>query len=142
MNFSHGKLRKEIEMEENSVFVKNGEEILYLVSGKEEMLKQALGDKFTFLDSRAAEGAGEKHIPVVEKNGQNITVKVGSVFHPMTDEHSIAWIFLETKKGGQFLTLTPQDEPVGHFVLADGDTACAAYAYCNLHGFWKADITI
>lgn len=128
-------------MTDNSVFVKNNEEILYLVSGKKDALKQAVGGRFTFLDSRDAEGAGEKHIPVVEKDGQKITVKVGSIFHPMTDEHSIVWIFLETKKGGQFMTLTPQDEPVGHFVLADGDTACAAYAYCNLHGFWKEDIS-
>ncbi|MDE7324313.1 MAG: desulfoferrodoxin [Lachnospiraceae bacterium] len=127
-------------MANNSVFVKNNEEILYLVSGKEDALKNAVGGKFTFLDSRAAEGAGEKHIPIVEKDGQQITVKVGSVFHPMTDEHSIAWIFLETNKGGQFMTLTPQDEPVAHFVLADGDKANAAYAYCNLHGFWKTDI--
>ena len=127
-------------MGKNSVFVKNSDEILYLVSGKEDALKSAVGDKFTVLDSRAAEGAGEKHIPVVEKDGQKITVKVGSVFHPMSDEHSIGWIFLETKQGGQFVTLTPQDEPVGHFVLAEHDEAYAAYAYCNLHGFWKTEI--
>lgn len=128
-------------MGKNSVFVKSGEEILYLVTGTEEALKGAVGESFFFLDSKASEGAGEKHIPVVEKDGRKITVKVGSVFHPMSEEHSIGWIFLETKLGGQFVMLTPQDEPVGQFVLAEQDEAYAAYAYCNLHGFWKTDIS-
>ncbi|MDY4483746.1 MAG: desulfoferrodoxin family protein, partial [Butyricicoccus porcorum] len=25
------------------------------------------------------------------------------------------------------------------FALADGDSVVSAYAYCNLHGLWKAD---
>ena len=58
----------------------------------------------------------------------------------MTEEHSIGWIFLETQKGGQFVKLSPSSEPVGEFVLSQGDTALAAYAYCNLHGFWKTKI--
>jgi len=119
------------------VFLKNNEEILYLVSGKEENLKSCKCEGFNILDSSSAEGAGEKHLPVVERDGNKVIVKVGSVFHPMTEEHSIGWIFLETKKGGAFIKLCPTDEPVGEFVLAQGDEAVAAYAYCNLHGFWK-----
>ncbi len=122
------------------VFLKSKEEILYLVSGKKENLKNCKCEGFDFLDSSSAEGAGEKHLPVVEKTGRRITVKVGSVFHPMTEEHSIGWIFLETKKGGQFVRLSPDSQPVGEFVLNDGDEAVAAYAWCNLHGFWKTDI--
>lgn len=122
------------------VFLKNNEEILYLVSGKKDNLKNCLKEGYGFLDSSTAEGAGEKHLPVVEKNGKKITVKVGSVFHPMTEEHSIGWIFLETRRGGQFLKLEPSHEPVGEFVLPEGDEAVAAYAYCNLHGFWKTEI--
>ncbi|GFI18335.1 desulfoferrodoxin [Lachnospiraceae bacterium] len=122
------------------VFLKNGEEILYLVSGKKDRLAGCKCEGFSILDSTTSEGAGEKHIPVVEKSGSKITVKVGSVFHPMTQEHSITWIFLETKRGGQFVMLDPDSQPVGEFLLADGDKAVAAYAYCNLHGFWKTDI--
>lgn len=122
------------------IFLKNSEEILYLVSGKKENLKGCLKEGYGFLDSSTAEGAGEKHIPVVEKDGRKITVKVGSVFHPMTEEHSIGWIFLETRRGGQFIKLDPKGEPVGEFVLPEGDEAVAAYAYCNLHGFWKTEI--
>lgn len=124
-----------------AVFLKKNEEILYLVSGKKENLDGCKCEGFTLLDSSTAEGAGEKHLPVVEKNGNKITVKVGSVFHPMTKEHSISWIFLETRKGGAFIRLDPDSQPVGEFVLSDGDEAVAAYAYCNLHGFWKTDIS-
>lgn len=123
-----------------AVFLKRDEEILYLVSGEKENLGGCKCEGFTLLDSSTAEGAGEKHLPVVERDGNKITVNVGSVFHPMTEEHSIGWIYLETKKGGAFVRLNPDSQPVGEFVLADGDTAIAAYAYCNLHGFWKTDI--
>jgi len=122
------------------VFLKNSEEILFLVAGKKDNLKNCLKEGYSFLDSSTAEGAGEKHLPVVEKDGSRITVKVGSVFHPMTEEHSIGWIFLETRRGGQFIRLDPTSEPVGEFVLPKGDEAVAAYAYCNLHGFWKTEI--
>lgn len=124
-----------------AVFLKNKEEILYLVSGSKENLGGCKCEGFALLDGSTAEGAGEKHLPVVEREGNRITVKVGSVLHPMTEEHSIGWIFLETKKGGQFIRLRPDREPVGEFVLSDGDEAVAAYAYCNLHGFWKKDIS-
>lgn len=122
------------------IFLRNSEEILYLITGNKENLKGCLKEGYHLLDSSTAEGAGEKHLPVVEKDGNKITVKVGSVFHPMTEEHSIGWIFLETQKGGQFVKLSPSSEPVGEFVLSQGDTALAAYAYCNLHGFWKTKI--
>lgn len=124
-----------------TVFLKKDEEILYLVDGKKETLDAYRKAGFVLLDSSTAEGAGEKHLPVVEREGSKITVKVGSVFHPMTTEHSIGWIFLETKKGGQFIKLQPDAEPMAEFVLAEGDQAVAAYAYCNLHGFWKKDIS-
>ncbi len=123
-----------------AIFLKNSEEILCLVTGKKDNLKNLMKEGYSFLDSSTAEGAGEKHLPVVEKDGSKITVKVGSVFHPMTEEHSIGWIFLETRRGGQFVKLSASDQPVGEFVLAQGDEAIAAYAWCNLHGFWKTDI--
>lgn len=90
--------------------------------------------------ANSTEGATEKHLPVVEKNGNHITVKVGSVFHPMTSEHSIEWVYLQTKNGAQRINLKPDQEPVAEFILSDTDEAVAAYAYCNLHGFWKTDI--
>lgn len=86
------------------------------------------------------EASVEKHLPVVTCSGKTVKVNVGSVAHPMTEEHSITTVILETKKGGQYQYLPNDSQPIVHFDVADGDKAIAAYAYCNLHGLWKADI--
>jgi superoxide reductase len=57
----------------------------------------------------------------------------------MTEEHHIAWIYLQTEHGGQRKCLSPGDKPEAAFALT-GDKPLAAYAYCNLHGLWKADV--
>lgn len=86
------------------------------------------------------EAAEEKHLPVITCSGDTVTVNVGSVMHPMSEAHSITTVILETQKGGQYQILSPDGEPVVHFSVASGDKAIAAYAYCNLHGLWKAEI--
>ena len=68
-----------------------------------------------------------------------MTVKVGSVEHPMLAAHYIMWIILETNQGYQKKELKPGEKPVAQFALADGETVVAAYEYGNLHGLWKAD---
>lgn len=69
-----------------------------------------------------------------------MTVKVGSIFHPMSEEHNIGWVCLQTKAGVTMrVPLDSACEPVAHFTLEDGDTPKAAYAWCNLHGFWKTE---
>lgn len=84
------------------------------------------------------DAAKEKHVPVVEKKCKSVKVDVGSVAHPMTEEHLIEWVALETEKGYQVQYLSANDAPVCVFKLADGDKAVAVYAYCNLHGLWMA----
>ncbi len=123
-----------------AVFLKKKEKIFYLITGDKEDLLNCDCGGLEQLDASKSEGAGEKHLPVVEKDGNRITVRVGSVLHPMSEEHSIDWIFLETKTGGQFAKLSPTVQPIAEFVLSDKDEAVAAYAYCNLHGFWKTEI--
>ena len=98
-------------------------------------------DRFSPMSRVATtEAATEKHLPVVHCNGRDVTVTVGEVNHPMLAEHSIVFVVLETKDGVQRKALTPGQEPVACFSLADGDVAVAAYAYCNLHGLWKTVI--
>ncbi|MBQ9556974.1 MAG: desulfoferrodoxin FeS4 iron-binding domain-containing protein [Clostridia bacterium] len=80
----------------------------------------------------------EKHVPVVVREGGKVTVSVGSVAHPMAEEHYIEWIALKTKQGNQRKALKPGDEPKACFFICEGDEVEAAYAYCNLHGLWKA----
>ena len=96
------------------------------------------GEKMQELVPGTVDAAQEKHVPVVEKNGNKVSVKVGSVTHPMLEEHSIIFIAIETKNGSQIKYLKPGEEPVAEFALADGDEFVAAYEYCNLHGLWKA----
>ena len=56
----------------------------------------------------------------------------------MTAEHYIEWVSLQTKQGNQRKALHPGDAPVVEFAICDGDEVEAVYAYCNLHGLWKA----
>ena len=98
------------------------------------------GKPMNFLTANTTDAAQEKHVPQVTVDGKKIFVKVGSVAHPMTEAHLIQWIYLQTKKGGQYVHLTASDKPEAEFIVADDDEPIAAYEYCNLHGLWKADI--
>lgn len=98
------------------------------------------GEKMTELSPNTTDAALEKHVPVVEVNGNTVKVTVGSTLHPMTEEHHIAFIYLETDKGVQKKYLDHTGEPVAVFALADGEKPVAAYEYCNLHGFWKKEL--
>lgn len=96
------------------------------------------GEKMQKLVPNTTDAAHEKHVPVITLEGSLVTVTVGSVAHPMTEEHHIAWIALETKQGNQRKELAHTGAPRAQFALCDGDEVVAAYAYCNLHGLWKA----
>lgn len=98
------------------------------------------GEKMAELVAKTADSATEKHVPVVEIKGSDVKITVGSTLHPMTEEHYIQWIYLQTEKGVQFYKLKPGDQPIGYFKLTDGDKVIAAYEYCNLHGLWKAEL--
>lgn len=98
------------------------------------------GEKMAELTPNTSDGAGEKHVPVVAVEGSKVTVKVGEVAHPMLEEHHIAWIVLETNKGFQIKYLDHTGAPEAVFALAEGESAVAAYEYCNLHGLWKKEI--
>lgn len=97
------------------------------------------GQKMTRLEPGTVDASREKHLPVVEVEGNTVRVTIGSVIHPMAEEHSILWVYLETDKGGQRKCLEVGAAPVVTFALSD-EKPIAAYAYCNLHGLWKTDI--
>lgn len=97
------------------------------------------GQPMKELTANSSDGAHEKHVPVISVSGQNVTVTVGSVEHPMLDAHYIMWICLQTTNGFQVKHLTPGSKPSAVFALADGEKAEKAYAYCNLHGLWKSE---
>ncbi len=97
------------------------------------------GQKMEALIPNTVEASGEKHVPVVTVNEGEVLMNVGSIAHPMVPEHSIAWVYLETDKGGQRKTLAPGQEPQVRFSLAD-ETPLRVYAYCNLHGLWMKEV--
>lgn len=98
------------------------------------------GQKMTELVPGRSDGAAEKHVPVIKVDGNTVTVTVGEAAHPMLEVHFIEWISLQTKEGNQRKCLKPGDAPKATFALCEGDEVEAAYAYCNLHGLWKATL--
>lgn len=97
------------------------------------------GQKMEQIIPNTVDASNEKHIPVFERKGNVVEVVVGSVEHPMVDVHYIEWISIQTKLGNQRKVLNPSDEPKATFILLEGDEIEAVYAYCNLHGLWKAE---
>jgi len=83
------------------------------------------------------DAAKEKHVPVVSIDGTLATIQVGSVCHPMENQHHIVWIDLQQGKHIQRIYLTPGDSPQAVFVI-DAGIPVTVRAYCNLHGLWKA----
>lgn len=96
------------------------------------------GEAMKEIVANTQEAALEKHIPVFEVKDNVVYVEVGSTLHPMLENHYIEWVLLETKNGNQRVRLNPGDEPKARFALLPGDEVIAVYAYCNLHGLWKA----
>ncbi len=96
------------------------------------------GEPMKELVANTTDAAQEKHVPVYTVNGNVVEVTVGSVAHPMTEEHLIEWVSLQTEQGNQRKVLKAGQEPKVSFAMCEGDKVKAVYAYCNLHGLWKA----
>lgn len=97
------------------------------------------GQRMTKLEPGTVEASEEKHIPVVSMDGNTVRVTIGEIEHPMTEEHSILWVYLQTDRGGQRKCLNPGDPPSVTFSLCE-EKPLAVYAYCNLHGLWKTEV--
>lgn len=82
--------------------------------------------------------AYEKHLPVVDIDGDTVEVRVGSIPHPMEEEHHIAWIVLVTTSGYQIKYLDVPGEPMATFKT--DEEVIGVYEYCNLHGLWYKEI--
>ena len=95
------------------------------------------GKDMTLLSANDTDAATEKHVPVVNVNGNVVEIVVGDVIHPMTEAHYIQWIALQTNKGMHIKQLTPLDEPKATFALLSDEQVICAYEFCNLHMLWK-----
>lgn len=95
------------------------------------------GEKMHNLEPGSTEASGEKHVPVYHMEDGVVHVKVGAAEHPMTGEHYIQWICLETEHGIQYAHLDPDDKPRAKFALCKGDEVRSVYAFCNQHDLWR-----
>ena len=96
------------------------------------------GQKMQELIPGTIEASVEKHLPVVTwLDDKTIKVDVGSVAHPMLEEHHISFIYVETENGGIRVDLNDKPEAV---VCVCGEKPVAVYEYCNLHGLWKSSL--
>lgn len=83
-----------------------------------------------------SDGKSEYHIPVIHQDGNRVTVRIGELPHPATEEHHIIWIALQTDCGFYRRNLECCNKPETCFTLQLDEKIVAAYCYCNLHGLW------
>ncbi len=95
------------------------------------------GQPMKLMEDKKSEEGKEKHLPVIEKGEGKVVVKVGSVAHPMEEQHYIEWIELITDGTVYRKQLKPGDEPRAEFSVEA--EKLSARAYCNVHGLWQAD---
>lgn len=112
--------------------------IVYLIkSGGGELT--CCDQAMTKLEANTTDAAHEKHVPVLTNAGGKVNVAVGAVAHPMLPEHFIEWIALLSGDRIEIVKLAPGNEPKAEFTYHPAEKILA-YAYCNLHGLWKAEL--
>ena len=98
------------------------------------------GEKMKELTVNTVDASVETHLPVVTRiDDCHIKVEVGSVAHPMTEDHHIAFIYVETENGGIRVDLPHEGKPEAVICVCNAKPI-AVYEYCNLHGVWKTEI--
>ena len=100
---------------------------------------QCCGSNMEKLEANTTDAATEKHVPVIEKDGNKVTVKVGEVAHPMAGDHYI--LFIELLVGNKVYRqdlVEGDSDALATFLIEESDTDLVARAYCNKHGFWAS----
>lgn len=82
----------------------------------------------------------EKHVPVINVNANKVYVRIGSIEHPMTEDHYIEWIELKTDKGRYVKELKPGDKAAADFLIENDEHVKTVFAFCNIHGLWKKEM--
>lgn len=95
------------------------------------------GEEMEELAANTVDAAVEKHVPVIQRNGNTVKVSVGSVAHPMTKEHYI--LFIEVLAGDKVYRHDfKEGDTIAEAVFTIEATDIAARAFCNLHGLWQS----
>lgn len=105
-----------------------------LHGGKGELV--CCGEPMKLMQEQTADASQEKHVPVIDKGANKVEVKVGSVPHPMEDEHYIEWIQVLFGGNNCRIFLVPGRAPEAVFTTIDEDVV--AREYCSVHGLWRS----
>lgn len=79
-----------------------------------------------------------KHKPVVEIDGDKVTVKVGEAAHPMDDDHYIQFLVVEAGNEQYAKCFKPGDVAEATFIIPEANDI-VALAFCNQHGLWSSE---
>lgn len=95
------------------------------------------GQPMEELKAKTEDEGQEKHVPVISSTASGVTVKVGSIEHPMEEKHYIKFIEVLTTDTVLKAELRPGDAPVAEFYV-DKDAITEVREYCTVHMLWKA----
>lgn len=95
------------------------------------------GEEMKLYEENTVDAAREKHVPACERSDGNLKVQIGSVPHPMVDEHYIEWIEVIDGDKVTRISLQPGQDPNAEFCCAGKDLLVREY--CSIHGLWKAE---
>jgi superoxide reductase len=112
-----------------------GNVVELLVSGGGTLV--CCGEDMEELVAKEGNESNEKHLPIVGADGNKVTVKVGSIAHPMMEAHYIQWIVIFYNNKIQRVKLNYTDEPKAIFTVDEDYKEMEVYEYCNIHGLWK-----
>jgi superoxide reductase len=112
---------------------------LFEVIEDADIVPMCCGVDMDELSANSSDGAGEKHVPVPERDGRTLRVRIGSAPHPMEEKHFINWIAAEQGARLQRFVLSPGGAPEAVFALDSAEDPVTVFEYCNLHGLWKAE---
>ena len=110
--------------------------VIGLIHGNEENIK-CCGEEMKLLQANTTDAANEKHVPVYERDGDEIIVKVGEVEHPMEEDHYIMWIAQVSDNRTTRIRLHPGESTETRFPYIPDSTL---FAYCNKHNLWKKEV--
>jgi len=107
------------------------------------------GQPMNLLNEKTIDVGNEKHVPVIEKTANGFKVKIGSIPHPMEQEHYIEWVELIADSVVYRKHLKPGDAPEAEFCIKAQEITAReteqseervpkAREYCNIHGLWKS----
>ena len=115
-----------------------GNIVMVLHSGVGQLV--CCGNPMKLMEENTVDAVVEKHVPVIERKGKDVLVKVGSMPHPMTSTHWIEWIELQVDDSYVLIKrLSFNDQPEALFSLPTEPKSLMARKYCNLHGLWKSE---